>query len=401
MTDIKKEENKKDNSPPTTPPTSTNNDNNVKEENKINKVDDNVKENENDNEKEIKIERSLTENLNQRFYNNNNKNNNENENIDYKNFKTIKDFGYYYNDKGELRSIEGEEKFKFVNQQHYDRLGDIIVKTIQNKMKSEPINLEEHWIPKGETNQCNIFTSKDFFENKSKLMVFINGSGAVKSGQWARSLCINDTLDSGSILPYLNDAISNGFSIIVLNPNYNKFEEKIIDEDDDNEKEEKKEEKEEEKDEKEDDKPKKKKRFDNSIKGSENSNNHILTVYDEFIKKSPATDIVIVAHSFGGVNTTYLLDNRGEEIGDKLKAVAFTDSVHSLSPKSSSFTKSFYADENKTKNWVKSEKKLNTDLGFSKLQGCNLASAGHTVHEFTSSTCRIPLFKFILNSLKK
>ncbi|EAL70527.1 esterase/lipase/thioesterase domain-containing protein [Dictyostelium discoideum AX4] len=385
MSDIEKEENK-DSSPPTTPPTGG--------PTKNNDIDD--------DEKENKIERSLTENLNKRFYNNNNNNSNnsngeEIEDIDYKNFKTIKEFGYYYNDKGELRSIEGEEKFKFINQQQYDRLGDIIVKTIQNKMKSEPINLEEHWIPKGETNQCNIFTSKDFFENPTKLMVFINGSGAVKSGQWARSLCINDTLNTGSILPYLNDAISNDFSIIVLNPNYNVFEERIIEEGEEQK------EKAKEEEEKKDDNGKllKKKRVDNSIKGSENSNNHILTVYDEFIKKSPAKEIVIVAHSFGGVNTTYLLDNRGEEIADRLKSIAFTDSVHSLSPKSSSFTKSFFADENKTKNWVKSDKKLNTDLGFSKLQGCNIASSGHRVHEFTSSACRVPLFQFILNSLKK
>ncbi|KAM9971960.1 hypothetical protein ACTFIW_011950 [Dictyostelium discoideum] len=380
MSDIEKEENK-DNSPPSTPPTPpppghTKNDN----------------DNEND-EKENKIERSLTENLNKRFYNNNNNNNNSNnsdEDIDYKKFKTINEFGYYYNDKGELRSIEGEEKYKFKNQEQYDGLGDIIVKTIQNKMKSEPINLEEHWIPKGETNQCNIFTSKDFFENPTKLMVFINGSGAVKSGQWARSLCINDTLNTGSILPYLNDAISNDFSIIVLNPNYNVSEERVIEEGEGEQK-------------KRDDNGKllKKKRIDNSIKGSENSNNHILTVYDEFIKKSPAKEIVIVAHSFGGVNTTHLLDNRGDEIGDRLKSIAFTDSVHSLSPKSSSFTKSFFADKNKTKNWVKSDKKLNTDLGFSKFQGCNIASSGHTVHEFTSSACRVPLFQFILNSLKK
>ncbi|KAK5575324.1 hypothetical protein RB653_010582 [Dictyostelium firmibasis] len=378
MSDIIKEE-KKDTSTPSTPPTSTNNDDEIKEEKK-----------EREDEKELKIERSLTENLNQRFYSSNNNNDNKsNDEIDYKKFKNLKDFGYYYNDKSELRSIDGEEKFKFVNQQHYDRLGDIIVKTIQDKMKSEPFNLVEHWIPKGEINQCNIFTSKDFFDNKSKLMVFINGSGAVKSGQWARSLCINDTLDSGSILPYLKDAISNGFSIIVLNPNYNKFEERI-DKDD-----EKKVEEEEEGD----DKPLKKKRFDNLIKGHENSNDHIITVYDEFIKKSPANEIVIVAHSFGGINTSYLLDNRGEEIKDRLRSIGFTDSVHSLSPKSSSFTKSFFADEDKTKNWVKSNKKLNTDLGFSKLQGCNLASAGHTVHEFTSSTCRVPLFEFILNSL--
>lgn len=55
-----------------------------------------------------------------------------------------------------------------------------------------------------------------------KLLVLIHGSGAVRAGQWARALCINESLEIGSILPYLRQAKKEGYGVIVCNPNDNK-----------------------------------------------------------------------------------------------------------------------------------------------------------------------------------
>lgn len=41
------------------------------------------------------------------------------------------------------------------------------------------------------------------------------------AGQWARALCINNTLEMGSILPYLKKCKELGFGVIVCNPNLN------------------------------------------------------------------------------------------------------------------------------------------------------------------------------------
>lgn len=38
---------------------------------------------------------------------------------------------------------------------------------------------------------------------------------------WARAVCINDSLEMGSILPYLVRAKKNGLGVIVFNPNRN------------------------------------------------------------------------------------------------------------------------------------------------------------------------------------
>lgn len=44
---------------------------------------------------------------------------------------------------------------------------------------------------------------------------------SISAGQWARALCINDSLDVGAILGYLSKAIKAGFAVIVFNPNLN------------------------------------------------------------------------------------------------------------------------------------------------------------------------------------
>jgi len=39
---------------------------------------------------------------------------------------------------------------------------------------------------------------------------------------WSRSVCINENLELGSQIPYIEAAVKKGFSVILLNPNENK-----------------------------------------------------------------------------------------------------------------------------------------------------------------------------------
>ena len=90
------------------------------------------------------------------------------------------------------------------------------------------------------------------------------------------------------------------------------------------------------------------------IRGSSSPEEHTLSVWDEFISQSNAKDIVIVAHSYGGVCTMNLLEYRSminlwqnsflcafffflilttdEAVLARVRAIAFTDSVHSAYP---------------------------------------------------------------------
>jgi hypothetical protein len=123
-----------------------------------------------------------------------------------KNPKSIEEFNYSYNDSNELRHCLTKEKFIFLSQRHYNSLGGCIDTYIQSIMKSDQWNYEEIWLPikEEDTNdhhdQVNIFTSSDFQTNENGCLILIQGSGVVRPGQWARSCCINESLDIGSML---------------------------------------------------------------------------------------------------------------------------------------------------------------------------------------------------------
>lgn len=103
---------------------------------------------------------------------------------------TLDDFFYTYNKEGKLvHSISGD-KFHWVNQVHYDLLGDLIVPHLQEIMKKDyglkEVLLPLDWKEKGlEKWQCNnIFMSEDALTNPDRLMLLCQGSGAVRAGQW-------------------------------------------------------------------------------------------------------------------------------------------------------------------------------------------------------------------------
>lgn len=39
---------------------------------------------------------------------------------------------------------------------------------------------------------------------------------------WARSVCMNESIEKGSMLPLINEAQKNKMSVIVMNPNLNR-----------------------------------------------------------------------------------------------------------------------------------------------------------------------------------
>jgi hypothetical protein len=119
---------------------------------------------------------------------------------------SIEEFHYSYNNSNELRNCSTNEKFIFLSQRHYNLLGSCLDTYIQSLMKSNQWNYEEIWLPikdqatNDHHDQVNIFTSNDFETNENGCLILIQGSGVVRPGQWARSCCINESLDIGSML---------------------------------------------------------------------------------------------------------------------------------------------------------------------------------------------------------
>ncbi|XP_041980494.1 cotranscriptional regulator FAM172A isoform X2 [Aricia agestis] len=220
--------------------------------------------------------------------------------------KTLADLGYAFNSEGQLRKIcaDGkitDEPFQFniskdhqQCQSHYETLGEAVTEYIYQLLETQE-NLVRLPVPKDSTEDFGtfIFTSKDY-DKKPVVMVLIHGSGAVRAGQWARSLIINENLDMGTQIPYIKEATARDYGIIVLNPNDNTRNDKII-------------------------------------MNSSNSEEHSKYVWEHYIRPCSATSIVIVAHSFGGYLTLMLSDMFRTDFEQRVKAVALTDSVHRYS----------------------------------------------------------------------
>ncbi|CAF0962174.1 unnamed protein product [Rotaria sordida] len=374
-----------------------------------------------------------------------------------KNPKTIEEFNYSYNKSNELRHCLTNEKFIFLTQRHYNLLGSCIDTYIQSLIKSDPWNYEEIWLPiKDEpTNdhhdQVNIFISNDFKTNENGCLILIQGSGVVRPGQWARSCCINESLDIGSMFPYMAKAKEHNLSVIILNPNQTSYVvvDKPIDTEDaasinkeenaagegtnstnekqdttvvnttstdtkDNSTDEQILSTSENKDKKEENcdsddilsfylssdplpRPLTKK-----ISNLSTSREHVLYVYDQIITKSPAKKFYIVAHSAGGDCLMYLLRKRQDKILPNLAKIAFTDSVHSLLPLDSNEIKNFF--KANAIHFVASDepmgKLIDYVYDFSRRPACQEVSAGHPKHEYTSGYSVQGVFQFFFPSDK-
>ncbi|KAI4499997.1 hypothetical protein M0802_004867 [Mischocyttarus mexicanus] len=280
--------------------------------------------------------------------------------------KSLKEFGYDFNADGQLRKFNTETgkltnegfEFKFnedpiYNQKRYEALGEVINDYVYSLLEKE--GLIRLPIPKESSEILDkrsfIFASEDAFENE-KVIVLIHGSGVVRAGQWARRLIINDCLYTGTQIPYVKKAKELGYGLFVLNTNDNS---RIIN------------------------------GKTNKIKGSEGPHEHMRTAWYDYIGPSKSKYVAIVAHSYGGECVAM---KHAEEFTRKVFAVGLTDSVHSAPFIGFSHVVKV------SRNWICSDKPLDSDMEYPS-EDIKRVSAGHKVHELSSSACIDSLFRFI------
>ncbi|GBN47264.1 Protein FAM172A [Araneus ventricosus] len=220
---------------------------------------------------------------------------------------TFEGFGYKFNEFGQLRHITTGEPFEFnvkrddqaYNQKRYEALGELVNDYVYELLEKEG-GLKKLTIPldaNADEPTTFIFHSDDAFTNE-KIVILIHGSGVVRAGQWARRLIINDSLNSGTQLPYIKRAKGLGYGVIVLNTNDNR---RIV------------------------------KDGFRRIRGSDTPENHGNYVWKNIIiPKAAAKYIAIVAHSYGGIVTVNMCRSFPESFQKRVFAIAFTDSPHSL-----------------------------------------------------------------------
>lgn len=318
--------------------------------------------------------------------------------LDHEHFpNTVEGFGYHFNENGQLRKIDTDEPFQYVvkpgdkayNQGHYEALGKCIGHYIEDILVSK-YGLERTIVPLGvdaddvNTPKSHIYLSKNALTTKDTLLVLIQGSGVVRPGQWSRAVIINESLELGSMFPYIERAQRNGWEIMILNPNLNEIS------------------------------------FDDgdgmdfggegglsfskklgsmTVEGNETPEHHCQYVWDNFIKKSKADNIVIVAHSYGGYTITLLATHNAFDFTHRVTALALTDSVHSrASIKGQPVIEWF---DRNARDWVASKELLDKDLPYhTKDAGCPCVSAGHPKHEYTSGTAKDSVMEYLESKIR-
>jgi hypothetical protein len=279
---------------------------------------------------------------------------------------------YKYNEKGELvHKTTGQKCGRIGTQEEYELVGKYVEKYIENYL-IQNFNLTTLYVPNKSNSdfikrdesqaQCKILTTADFPVNQRCLMI-IQGAGPVRMGQWARSICINDNIYLGTVIPYVDRAIKNNISVIIFNPN--------------------------ERTDYLDDKRK--------IEEFPTHEEHSLYVYKNIVKNNKnIKEIYILAHSVGGdCALEILLKNREDLLSGRIKKIAFTDSVHTEEYKQLG-KKGIKKFRQISRNFICSNEPVGTFVrgGSDSKGGVDCYSSGHYRHEYTSGYAINAIFQF-------
>lgn len=199
-----------------------------------------------------------------------------------------------------MRQLSNDKPFKYwvskdkeYCQNRYEALGTVLDQYVYGLMEQE--GLKRIYLNGGDQkNAAFVFCTTTNLDEAKKLIVLIQGEGVARAGQWARSLIINDSLETGTQLPYIKEAKQLGYDVLVMNINDNE-------------------------------------RTINSqtykIAGSETPVAHAKTVWQKLITPAKKLKrIAIVAHSYGGKVTLELATFKPQEFKERVFALAFTDS---------------------------------------------------------------------------
>ena len=268
-------------------------------------------------------------------------------------------FGYGFNSAGQMRKVghDGQltdQEFQFEDQAHYEALGEVITEEVYSLMETQG---KLNRVPIGPSKPKSfIFCSSDCLTS-GKLLVLIHGSGVVRAGQWARRLIINEDLNKGTMLPFIAHARQAGWGMVVMNTNMNTDTDTGRD-----------------------------------IPGSETPEEHANTVWQNVVAKSEAKNIVIIAHSYGGVVTMNLARTFKTDFLERVSGVFLTDSVHYKMAGDKEVDRKL---ERMGKNYVGSHLELATPVKdmFGGEDGIPRFSAGHEKHEWTSWAAMEEIFK--------
>lgn len=288
---------------------------------------------------------------------------------------SLEGFGYAFNEDGQLRKLDpatgrtGNQPFEFnvsgdsnYNQKRYEALGEVVTEYVYGLLENQ-LGLQKLSVPKDGTasESTFVFASQDIYTNTERLLILIHGNGVVRAGQWARSLIINNSLESGTQIPAIKRAQDLGYAVLVLNinDNYRFIGGRSV-----------------------------------KIQGSGNPEEHIDYVWQNYIKQTNPRNIVINAHSYGGYLTLNLATRYFSDFRNTVFAITMSDSTHNVKKQNVPSEVMNYL-QKVACNWVTHDSPVGTPLQITQGEDVPKISAGSTKHEMTAWTSFEPIFKFI------
>ncbi|XP_078088021.1 putative protein ARB2BP [Mustelus asterias] len=305
--------------------------------------------------------------------------------------KRLKEFKYYFNDKGQLRHTETNQPFAYkrysntvnLNHQWYKAFGLVLADYVCELLEKE-CRLKRVYIPldaaEGDGSKSFCFMTEGALANPSKSVVLLQDRGVMRAGTWSQQLIVRDGLDTGTQIPFIRQAVRDQYGVVVLNGNDNFT---AIKQDDDTE-----EKRTCDSDQKEHDL-----KFEQIPKrGFESLEAHIIYVWDNFISNFPDMSVAFIAHGYGGLAFVNLLNER-KDVMSKVYAVAFINSAHDVDHQNVGQMGRNWIGKH-CRNWLLSSKPLDK-LVPSVRMGCVQVSAGTENHDLAPATCLQSIFKYL------
>ncbi|KAG8587141.1 hypothetical protein GDO81_005586 [Engystomops pustulosus] len=318
----------------------------------------------------------------------------------------VEDLKYSFNQHGELRHLVTKEPFVYNyyknehdrNHKRYKILGDMITLHVYELLEKECF-LERIPLPidaSDEEPKACFFMSKEALTKHTNLIVLLQDRGVIRSGQWSQKVIVHHSIERGTQIPYINTALRDNNSIIVLNPNDNFVEMKeepqaLV---------------------KREDEPGSlevggasdlfttDKKLVLLKKCSSSPEEHTIYVWDHFITRSAARSVSFIAHGYGGLVFMDLLCKRSHDVMSKVSAVAFIDSRHHAQhqvrtdPEIQAWIRSH------CRSWVTCTKPLDRPTGSLRKLDCAKVSVGTENHDLAPSFALHSIFRFLSRSAK-
>ena len=193
--------------------------------------------------------------------------------------------------------------------------------------------------------------------NSNKLLILANDENG-KAGYWSSEVMIRNSITKGSQIPYISNAIRQGYHVLVINP----FQNTNLG------------------------------NPDSYVRGSETPKDHILYAWNHFVDNSSYEEIFIAAHGDSGKSMLKFI-TQNKCVRDRITAAALINSSHTSSSLLDINIETTLWLNKRCINYVVSENDVNA-FELSQKHDCQKRSAGTLDHQLAPWNSMHCIFQF-------